>query len=99
MTGQAWAVRSGVLATEEGRFEVPLSAVSEDADGQPFVWAVDESAGTVSRRPVEVVELTNLGVFVLGLQRGELIATAGAAFLHEGQRVRPDLGGAGAAPQ
>ncbi len=100
MTGQAWAIfvqadEGDEKAFDEKAFEVPLESVGEDAGGERFVWVVDEKSGTVGRRPVEVLELTDVGVLVRGLERGELIATAGAAFLCEGQRVRPEITGPG----
>ena len=91
MTGQAWAIFLQADEGDEEGFEVPLASVGEDAKGGRFVWAVDEKNGQVARRQVEVLELTDVGVLVRGLERGELVATAGAAFLHEGQRVRPEI--------
>jgi RND family efflux transporter MFP subunit len=91
MTGEAWAILRRTEEDDTERFEVPLDSVGEDAEGERFVWVVDETSGKVARRPVEVLRLTEAGVLVRGLERGELIATAGAAFLHEGQRVRPEI--------
>jgi RND family efflux transporter MFP subunit len=91
MTGQAWAIYGQTDEGDERGFEIPLEGVGEDAGGERFVWVVNETDGKVARRPVEVMELTQAGVLVRGLQQGELIATAGAAFLHEGQRVRPQI--------
>ena len=59
---------------------------------------IDETSGTVSKRPVETGRATPRGVVVEGLQVGEWVATAGANTLVEGQKVRlldADAGRAG----
>ena len=56
-------------------------------DGGNYIWAIDEGPMTVSRLPVEVKGVTSLGLKVSGLEAGQLIATAGVHFLHEGQKV------------
>lgn len=70
--------------------EVPVTAVfTDEAGGKSFVWIIDESAKTVSRRAVTAGELTERGVLVSeGLSAGEWIATAGVHYLREGQPVR-----------
>jgi multidrug efflux pump subunit AcrA (membrane-fusion protein) len=96
MTGNAWAVRRpNPPDPGGGAFTIPLSALGEDAGGARFVWVVNEQQGTVSRKEIEVGELVLGGVRVRGLQEGELIATAGAAFLSEGQQIEPVLAPSG----
>jgi RND family efflux transporter MFP subunit len=70
--------------------EVPVSAVFSPGEaGDSFVWIVDTTSNTVSKRQVEVGELTAFGIQVVsGLEPGETIATAGVNFLQEGQEVR-----------
>lgn len=70
--------------------EVPLSAVfSPEEAGASFVWIVDPTSHRVSRRAVELDELTASGIRVIsGLEPGETIVTAGVNFLEEGQQVR-----------
>lgn len=70
--------------------DVPLAAVFSPGEGdKSFVWIVDEQAKTVSRREVKIGELTATGLEILdGLEPGELIATAGVHYLHDGQQVR-----------
>jgi multidrug efflux pump subunit AcrA (membrane-fusion protein) len=59
------------------------------ADGSPAVWVVDPEAGTVSLRPVEVVEHRPSEVVIAaGLSPGEMIVTAGVQALRPGQAVR-----------
>ncbi|MHC4350739.1 MAG: efflux RND transporter periplasmic adaptor subunit [Planctomycetota bacterium] len=88
MTGQARgrARPPGADATEG--LEVPVSAVAS-ADGRTgHVWIIDDASGTVSQRPITVVELTPAGIRVQGVEPGEWVATAGAHYLTEGQQVR-----------
>jgi len=69
-------------------FDLPPSALGEGADGVRFVWVLDEARGVVNRRSVTVGRISPTGIRVGNIERGELIVTAGAAFLREGQRVR-----------
>ena len=70
---------------------IPVTALfSPEIDGASFVWVIDESSNTASRRQVEVQSLTTAGLVVeSGLELGEVVATAGVHFLTEGQQVRP----------
>ena len=53
---------------------------------------IDETSSTVKSRPVELGTVVSGGYVVeSGLERGELIATAGAHFLKEGQQVEPQI--------
>ena len=77
---------------EQGRgVIVPSASVGEDRQGR-FVFALEPAADDLAiarRRTVQLGELTAEGIEVLdGLQDGELVATAGANFLEDGQRVR-----------
>jgi RND family efflux transporter MFP subunit len=69
---------------------VPVTAVfSAGESSDNFVWVIDEKSRTVSRRPVKVDELSDMGVPVTsGLKPGERIVTAGVSYLHEGQEVK-----------
>ena len=73
------------------RLVAPPHAVGEDRKGR-FVWVVERSGegeGVVARREVSTGALSEDGIEVLGgLQRGELVVTAGVSALEEGQRVR-----------
>jgi RND family efflux transporter MFP subunit len=69
---------------------VPLSAIfsPDDAPGS-FVWIVNETSRTVSRRTVEVGEPVVGGITVKeGLSPGDLIVAAGVHSLQDGQAVR-----------
>jgi RND family efflux transporter MFP subunit len=67
--------------------EVPDTAILDDGEST-YVWLIDESSKTVSRLPVEVGELTTLGVTVSGPATGQWISTAGVHYLREGEVVR-----------
>jgi RND family efflux transporter MFP subunit len=88
MTGRARGRARAPGADAAEGLEVPVSAVAS-ADGQTgHVWVIDETTGTVSRRPVTVVEMTAVGIRVQGVDPGEWVATAGVHYLTEGQKVK-----------
>lgn len=71
-------------------FVIPLSAVqpSPGAASKSFVFVFDPATKTLARRPVTVANVTNNSLAVVGqLAEGEIIATAGIGFLHDGMRV------------
>jgi multidrug efflux pump subunit AcrA (membrane-fusion protein) len=77
---------------------VPISAVSQPAEGKQVVWVIggDDQAKS---RPVKVGSAQGGEIEILeGLEPGDRIAVAGVSFLREGMQVR-DLGDAlGGAP-
>ncbi len=77
-------------AIERKNLTLPVAAVfTPDADKQSCVWVIDEVEGTVSRREVELGQLTLLGIVVTsGVEPGDRIVTAGVHSLREGQQVR-----------
>jgi len=89
MTGQIEARL--ILASEDGatdRVTVPLSAVIYRG-AETFVWLVDPDTMTVSPRTVELEQGIGETLRVIaGLEPGDVIVGAGAAFLHEGMQVR-----------
>ena len=67
---------------------VPLSAL-HSRDGVTRVWIVDRSSATVKARMIEGGAIRDDGLVVTaGLAGGEMIVTAGANLLREGQAVR-----------
>ncbi|MBD9375574.1 efflux RND transporter periplasmic adaptor subunit [Rhizobium sp. ARZ01] len=69
---------------------LPSSAIS-DRDGAIHVWVVDQSAGTVSSRPVQLESQASGSRWVRvlsGLQEGEEVVVAGVDELSEGQKVK-----------
>lgn len=69
-------------------YEIPLSAVYNNTGDQQFVWVVDPSSQTVSKRAITALEITTDGIKVGGVNPGEIIVTAGVEYLREGQEVR-----------
>jgi RND family efflux transporter MFP subunit len=75
------------LAAPEG-VEVPASALTE-GNGRPAVWVVDRQSQTVALRPVDVVRYDPASVVISrGLEKGDLVVTAGVQMLRPGQKVR-----------
>ncbi len=72
---------------------VPVTAVfASKQNNESSVWVIDESSNTVNRRTVQIGDLRSGGYVInAGLEPGEIIATAGAHYLSEGQKVRPEV--------
>ena len=90
LPGMTATVFAEVLASESGdRVSVllPLSAVISDPDKNPTVWIVDETTMTVSSKPVKAGSMTSNRITVSGLEPGERVVIAGAAFMREGMKV------------
>ena len=92
MAGRAAGVARPPQNEQPLNIVIPVTALfSPEVNDKSFVWMIDESSNTVSRREVEVGKLISGGyVITAGLQPGEMIATAGVHFLQEGQQVRPE---------
>ncbi len=68
--------------------EVPSSAMTQ-TDGRPAVWIVDPQKLTVSLRKVNVLRYDATSVVISeGVERGDIVVTAGAQVLRPGQHVR-----------
>jgi membrane fusion protein, multidrug efflux system len=69
--------------------ELPATAMVQEAE-RSFVWVVDPKDQTVRRRAVSTRPGHNDGPVVVtdGLAQGDIVVTAGAHSLAEGQRVR-----------
>jgi RND family efflux transporter MFP subunit len=68
--------------------ELPGSALFEQ-DGKPAVWVVDPAAGTVALKRVSVERYTDERIVLNGgLERGDVVVTAGVQKLIPGQKVR-----------
>ncbi|HEY5718946.1 MAG TPA: efflux RND transporter periplasmic adaptor subunit [Gammaproteobacteria bacterium] len=76
-------------ATEPPVYAIPASAAVGDPQLEPSVWIYDAASQSVQRRPVRVEQLTGDTIQVSdGLQPGDRVVVAGAAYLAEGMRVR-----------
>ena len=80
------------LADSSDKVYVPASSLvsnSEVSDTSTSVWVVNEDGETLTRREVEVGELSDDRAEILsGLSSGERIVGAGARFIKEGQKIR-----------
>jgi RND family efflux transporter MFP subunit len=80
--GGRWSVNSGLVVA------LPLSALFEQ-NGTPAVWVVDQRSGSVALRPIAVARYeTDRVVIADGLAKGDVVVTAGANTLTQGQKVR-----------
>ena len=90
LPGMTATVFAEVLASERGdslSVLLPVSAVVADTGKDPVVWVVDEATMTVSARPVTVGEMSTDSISVTGVDAGQRVVTAGAAFMREGMKV------------
>ena len=72
---------------------IPASAALVDDSGGAYVWVLDSTSMTVSRRPVQLGELSGSQVQIAaGLSSGDQIAASGVHHLRDGMKVRR-LGG------
>ncbi|WP_343564162.1 efflux RND transporter periplasmic adaptor subunit [Kiloniella sp. b19] len=69
-------------------FRVPPTALLAGEDGNAYVFIYDAEAKTVRRQAVQTENVLNNQVLVgKGLKEGDVIATAGVEYLHDGQKV------------
>ncbi len=81
-----------VTDTDEQRagYTVPLTALGSGAKGTPFVWVVAGVENQVSKRVIELGEVSGAVVAVIqGLNEGDVVVTAGVSALREAMRVKP----------
>lgn len=89
MNGIVWVEDSRVSAGGSDAVTIPLTAIATDGD-QKYVWVLDESTMTVSKRVVTIdVGVGTTVNVVSGLTPGETIVSAGVSALSEGMKVAP----------
>jgi multidrug efflux system membrane fusion protein len=75
------------LAGLEGLM-IPIAAAVAEADDRFAVFVYDSDTSTVRKRPIRNGGVGDNTIAVLeGLEEGDIIATAGVSFLHDGQKV------------
>lgn len=80
---------SGRLKTTTEPVVVLPGASLYDQSGKPAVWIYDKNSQSVALRPVTVVSYDNDQVVIgTGLAKGDVVVTAGAHHLREGQKVK-----------
>lgn len=73
---------------ENKGFLIPLTAVFSDTSGTPSVWKIDPKNMTIQKTAVKQGDLYGDLIRIESeLDEGDLIVTAGARFLREGQQV------------
>ncbi len=94
-------LRAGMTAEVEFIFEgegrtghkgpsikVPLTSISAGLENKAFVFVFNTEEKIVQRREIKTENILNNQVYISsGLQPGDIIATAGVAFLRDGQQV------------
>ena len=90
MAGKASGTPPKDLHRESVGIEIPVTSVFTDVEsGGTLVWVVNEDSLTVSKRKIEVQQVGDRGMRIIsGLKEGEIIASAGVHYLHEGQKVK-----------
>ncbi len=77
----------GEVARFEG-FLIPMAAALAEADDGFSVFVYDPASSTVNKQPIRTGGVRDNALAVLeGLAEGDVIATAGVAFLSDGQSV------------
>ena len=94
LAGDTTDVALGMSATATARaarlsrIQVPITAL-HSREGSAKVWIVDPASGQVHSRPVQTGAILDDAVVIEhGLKEGEILVTAGANLLREGQKVR-----------
>lgn len=90
MAGRARGTARLPGARADVGIHVPVGAVfTPETENANFVWVIDETSGSVSRRSVKTGSLVSHGILITqGLKPGEWVATAGVHTLREGQKVK-----------
>jgi len=90
LPGMAGRATAEVATPGTSGLVVPVAAVfSVTGEDGSYVWVIDETSQTVSRRAVVTDQITPHGIAVTsGIEPGEWVATAGVNSLREGQQVR-----------
>ncbi len=74
----------------ESVLTVPVSSLTSGLDGSTCVWAYNETADHVERRPVSVGELkgANRIIVTSGLSEGEQVVVSGSRLIHESMTLK-----------
>lgn len=90
MAGKASGSVPTDIASDGLAIEIPMTAVfTDEASGNTFVWLIDKSSLTVSKKQIAVDKVGDHGMRVVsGINQGDYIASAGVHYLFEGQKVK-----------
>ena len=88
MAATVHLVLKGDAQTSAG-IALPTAALVSDSDGNTGVWRIDPDEMRVHRVKVTAGAIREDTILITsGVTNGDLLATAGARFLREGQKVR-----------
>lgn len=69
--------------------QIPITAVTADHEGNPYVWVVSKYDQEVHQRYVVLGSLQDDGIVIKeGLEAGDKVVTAGVSYVKEGQKVK-----------
>ena len=89
MTGSVILDRYNRNISGAAGLAVPSNVVIADADGKPFVWVVDSTTMRVSKRQVELGELSGANASILsGLSTGDRVVASGVNSVTDNMLVR-----------
>ena len=79
-------------STIEDRYLVPINALISGKTGSS-VWVYNTDNSTISKREITTDGINNRGCAIVlsGLKSGEVVVSAGASVLKEGQKVNPTM--------
>ncbi|CCQ10904.1 Probable Co/Zn/Cd efflux system membrane fusion protein [Pseudoalteromonas luteoviolacea B = ATCC 29581] len=94
MTGHVYIDLNKISSIDKNAHIVPVEAVFSNPDqtlkDNAFVWVYDVQTQTVSKKAVTVGKLHHNGIEVIsGLEKDQIIVSAGVHHLKEGLKVRP----------
>lgn len=80
----------GIITGHEGSsIQVPPTALLTGEEENVYVFVYDENTSSVQKRKVLPENIIGNTVYITqGLKSGDIIATAGVVYLHDGQKVR-----------
>ncbi len=77
------------LPAEHDYYLLPVASVATDLNGKQYTWVVNPDSMTVSKRLVEIGDLSGSQIQVTnGIKEGEEIVSAGVSYLSEGMKIR-----------
>ena len=90
MAGKATGTIPPDISSNGLAIEIPMTSIfTDEASGNTFVWLIDQTDLTVSKKQIIVDKVGDHGMRVLsGINRGDYIASAGVHYLFEGQKVK-----------
>ncbi|MGF1765637.1 efflux RND transporter periplasmic adaptor subunit [Aliivibrio kagoshimensis] len=89
LPGMSGTIEVHVGAPSTGsHITLPLAAITSDSEGT-YVWVVDKQSMKVAKREITVADgVGNTLIAESGLEKDELVVSAGVAYLYEGMKVR-----------